>query len=186
MTNSLRSVNAGVLAAAESLRLQAWRCRDSLPTAGNNRPPTPSNPFAAYVRTNMGRSDVSDWTLQALAWADGELEDKVPATEVLAVFTQLLHEVEARVIARAAIVEFDRPLDVHRESFRETKAEWRLNVAQEKVVANPDDPDALSAVIALVPQYETALASFATTCRRKLAAVRGNARPRVYGARRHA
>jgi hypothetical protein len=172
MTTKLFPGRTALDAVADRLTEQMLQARASLPPALNGKPPCASDPRAFQTRNDMGAGKARPFH-HLLRVARCDLRDGVPPADVLAVFRQLMHEVEVIALAEYQRRESMRPLpiQVRMASQVETKWEGRLNIAQEKLVVAPDSPVALADFLSVVPKYERAFDELVMIASRQFALV---------------
>lgn len=146
MTTSLLHLNTGLRSVAADVLSEVLDSRKSLPTAANNKAPTPAAPFARYAHTEMvaHRSPAAKGLEHLMAITFANIDDGMPLSE-----------------AKRWIVRVERHIDVHAaERYRETavrpissafRQEQRANCAFDldelRVVENRRNPEALRSAI---------------------------------------
>jgi hypothetical protein len=147
-TSEFAGVPTDPVPVANELQHFILRERACLPKALNNSPTKPSDPRAIVTRKHMQQGLCLP--MRHLLIVSGcDVADGVPvatAAEPYRQAIQFLHLVKSPT----------RPRDLAVLEMDETKAQGALDIAQHKVRAMPDQPDALRAVIDALAEYETA------------------------------
>jgi DnaJ-domain-containing protein 1 len=143
----------------EVLRLLLTQ-RECLPHARNGQPQAPSDAYAAQVAKDMGQGRSRE-VRRLLALMLCNVRDGVPLETVKLVTRRL--EAACEHVAGAPRL---RPLTVLNR--RETREQCLLDLAQLRVQANEEDPDALTALIAHCAQYAEILSEIMTEAERAL------------------
>lgn len=137
--------------------------RDVLPRGRNGRAPAPADPYAAQVRRDWQQSRSCAFKRERAVLMD-DARAGVPLPIVLAPLRQLTTEIETE--AAGAARTSDRPMVALLR--RETRAQGHLDLAQIRVVHEPECQIALTDVLRAADLYTVTLDDFTSACVRRL------------------
>lgn len=186
MTTNLDLSRTATSEAADTLTAFLYHARAAIPPAANGKPPRSANLRAAYLRSQVGAHKMQPFhTLLAIVADD--LACGVPASEHLAWIDRLRAEVEALAV-RDYFARRERvvPIEVARESVKETTLEGKCNPAQERWALDPDNVAAITAFVMPAERQHEQLGKLIRLAHTKLALLKSSTSRRVYGAGRSA
>lgn len=134
--------------AASEIQKTILRERACLPKALNGEPIACSDPRAITTRKHM-KQELCVPVRHLLTVSVCDVHDGVPLATAIAPYRQMIAFLQLTQPQ-------SRPRELSQLELEETKAQGELDIAQHKVRATPDGPDALRAVIAALARYEAA------------------------------
>lgn len=146
---------------AKDCLLLLFAQREELPHAANGRPVAPSSPCAAQILKDMGQGKSQEIT-RLLTVLTCNTADGVAADVVKLVLRRI--EAAIDVVARTS---GPRPLSALNR--RETREECLLTLTQFRAEADPDDIDALRALVDQCAHYRDALGDLQSEAERRIA-----------------